>query len=441
MIGKTITHYHIIEKLGEGGMGVVYKARDDKLERLVALKLLSQEFTVDPDAKKRLIREAKTTARLNHINICTIYEIDEAENQLFIAMEFIEGESLQEKYGNRSLSIEESFAIISQIISGLSHAHKLGIFHRDIKPTNILITHDGIVKIVDFGIAKLKGQTQYTQAGKILGTIDYISPEQAGGDKVDHRTDIWSTGILLYQLLTGKLPFNGDYDQVIIYSILHEQPASLSSILPDQSHDIEGIINKCLQKNPNNRYQNIKELEFDLAGATGTEKTDVGKTNTKQKKRRRKLYIPVGIFIMLCIGLILIKPIISNKPDLDNPIRIAVISFENQTGNEAYDYLQDAIPNLLITSLEQSPYLRVTTWERMHDLMRQSGRMDIEVIDKELGYQLCRMDGVGLIVLGSYVKAGDVFATDIKVYDVTTNEIVTSTSSQGEGISSILKHQ
>jgi serine/threonine protein kinase/Tfp pilus assembly protein PilF len=441
MIGKTITHYHIIEKLGEGGMGVVYKARDKKLERLVALKFLSKEFTLDSDAKTRLIREAKTTARLNHINICTIYEIDEVEDQFFIAMEYVKGKSLKEKFGNQKLSANETIQIITQIIAGLSHAHKQGIVHRDIKPSNILITDEGVVKILDFGIAKLKGQTQFTQAGKLLGTINYISPEQAGGDKVDQRTDIWSTGVLFYQLLTGKLPFQGDYDQVLIYSILHEPPISLSSVLPEIPEEIEQIIEKALQKDLQDRYQTINEMEYDIGKVTGENLNTGSKRNIGIKNRLKKYAIPPAILALLLIIFFLLRPLIINKPDLENPIRIAVISFENQTGSDTYDYLQDAIPNLLITSLEQSPYLHVTTWERMHDLLRQTGQQDIRIIDKDLGYQLCRMDGVNLIVLGSYVKAGDIFATDIKVYDVTSNKLIASVSSKGEGISSILQHQ
>ncbi len=441
MIGKTITHYHILEKLGEGGMGVVYKAEDTKLERLVALKFLSKEFTLNSDAKTRLIREAKTTARLNHINICTIYEIDEVDGQLFIAMEYIEGKSLKNKIGERGLSLEESIKIVVQIIAGLSLAHKQGIVHRDIKPSNILITDNGVVKIIDFGIAKLKGHTQFTQAGKLIGTVDYISPEQAGGDKVDHRTDIWSTGILFFQLLTGKLPFKGDYDQVLIYSILHESPISTSSILPEIPMVIEHIIEKALQKDVQDRYQTIEEMGYDLGEVSGENLNTGSKRNIDIIRKLKKYSIPLGFIVLLLIAYFLFRPLISNKPDLDTPIRIAVISFENQTGSDEYEYLKEAIPNLLITSLEQSPYLRVTTLERMRDLLRQTGKQDSTLIDKDLGYQLCRMDGVNLIVLGSYVKAGDVFATDIKVYDVTTNKLITSTSSKGDGISSILQHQ
>lgn len=260
MIGKTISHYKILDKLGEGGVGVVYKAEDIKLKRLVALKFLPPHFSFNSEAKVRFFHEAQSASALDHPNICTVYEIDETDDgQLFISMAHYEGETLKEKISNGELQTEEAINIAIQICEGLEKAHKNNIIHRDIKPANIFITKDGVVKILDFGLAKTKGQTQLTQMGATLGTVDYMSPEQTRGNIVDKRSDIWSLGVMLYQMLTGELPFRGDYEQAIIYSILNEE-ADLSKI----PEEIIPIVQKAITKSSEERYQKIEELEADL---------------------------------------------------------------------------------------------------------------------------------------------------------------------------------
>ena len=219
MIGKTISHYKILEKLGEGGMGVVYKAEDTKLKRTIALKFLPPEYTRDPNAKNRFIHEAQAASALDHPNICTIHEIDETENgQMFIVMAHCSGNTLKRKIEDGPLKLEEALGIFLQIAEGLAKAHEQGIVHRDLKSANVMINKDGVVKIVDFGLAKLSGQTELTKEGTTLGTVAYMSPEQTRGELVDHRTDIWALGVVLYQMLTRKLPFKGDYDQAVVYS-------------------------------------------------------------------------------------------------------------------------------------------------------------------------------------------------------------------------------
>ncbi|MFQ6093669.1 MAG: serine/threonine protein kinase, partial [bacterium] len=220
MIGKTISHYKIIEELGAGGMGTVYKAQDTKLDRFVALKFLSPHLSQDEEGKQRFIHEAKAASALDHPNICTIYEIDETKpgpgepgGQMFIAMACYEGESLKEKIEGGPLPLDQALDIAIQTAQGLVKAHERGIIHRDIKPANILITKDDSVKIVDFGLAKLSGRTMITKTGTTMGTIAYMSPEQARGAGVDQRTDIWSFGVMLYEMVTGQLPFKGDYEQ------------------------------------------------------------------------------------------------------------------------------------------------------------------------------------------------------------------------------------
>ncbi len=214
MIGKTISHYKILEKLGGGGMGVVYKAQDIKLKRTVALKFLPPELTREEEAKERFVHEAQSASALQHNNICTIHDIDDTDDgQMFICMDYYDGETLKKKIERGPLSVEEAIDITTQIARGLERAHEQKIVHRDIKPANLMVTSDGVVKIVDFGLAKLAGKTTVTKTGTTVGTVAYMSPEQARGEAVDHRTDIWALGVVLYEMLTGQLPFKGDYEQ------------------------------------------------------------------------------------------------------------------------------------------------------------------------------------------------------------------------------------
>ncbi len=264
MIGKFVAHYKILEKIGEGGMGVVYKAEDTKLKRIVALKFLPAELTKNPQAKKRFIKEAQATAALDHPNICTIHEINEVEDQMFIVMAYIKGKSLKERLGVGTLKLEETVDISTQVASGLRAAHEKGIIHRDIKPANIMLMEGGPVKVMDFGIAKLAWAADLTKTAGTMGTLAYMSPEQARGEAVDHRTDTWSLGVVLYEMLAGQLPFRGEEAPGIIYSILNREPQPLSILRPDVPRPIEKAVRKALAKDSNRRYQNIQELAIDL---------------------------------------------------------------------------------------------------------------------------------------------------------------------------------
>ncbi|HLG93710.1 MAG TPA: protein kinase, partial [candidate division Zixibacteria bacterium] len=267
MIGRTVSHYKILDKLGEGGMGVVYKAQDLRLDRLVALKFLPPHLGTEEEQKKRFFQEAKAASALDHPNVCTVYEIDETPaGQIFISMAYYEGEPLNKKIEKGPLKLEEAVSIVLQIAQGLAKAHRQGIVHRDIKSGNVVITADGIAKIVDFGLAKLLGNTTRTKT-KAVGTPGYISPEQLSGDFADHRADIWSLGIVLYEMLTGQLPFKGDYEQAVLYAILNEVPAPTSSRRKEVSFVLDGIVAKCLEKNPAGRYQKAEDLIEDLKRA------------------------------------------------------------------------------------------------------------------------------------------------------------------------------
>ena len=265
MIGSTISHYRILEKLGEGGMGVVYKAEDTKLKRTVALKFLPPELTRDEGAKQRFIHEAQAASALQDNNICTIHDIDEtADGRLFIVMDCYEGEPLKEKIARGPMKHEEAVDIAVQVADGLSKAHEKGIVHRDIKPANIIITNDKVAKILDFGLAKLAGQAKLTKTGSTVGTAAYMSPEQARGLDVDQRADIWSLGVVLFEMLTGKLPFRAEHEAALLYSIVHEEPAQVLEHRLDIPVGLALTVSRSLQKEPKERYQSIRELINDL---------------------------------------------------------------------------------------------------------------------------------------------------------------------------------
>lgn len=266
MIGRKISHYKILAKLGSGGMGVVYKARDLKLDRDVALKFLPQELTRNEAAKRRFVREAQAASSLDHANICTVYEIDETgDGRLFISMSCYEGASLRERIDAEPLGTIEVLEIAIQIADGLSAAHGRGIIHRDMKPGNIFITKSGSVKIVDFGLAKLAGQVRLTSSGKTMGTVAYMSPEQGMGAEVGPGTDIWSLGVIMYEMLTGRLPFDGEYEVAVMYSIMNEDPAPIAGQIPGIPPEFEHIVMKALSKKQADRYGNINEMRSDLS--------------------------------------------------------------------------------------------------------------------------------------------------------------------------------
>jgi eukaryotic-like serine/threonine-protein kinase len=289
MIGRTIGHYRILERLGGGGMGVVYKAEDTKLGRMVALKFLPPELTRDADAKSRFLREARAASQLDHANICTIYEIgDTDDEQTFIAMACYDGETLKERVERGAMEVDEALKIAAQLARGLGKAHASGIVHRDIKPANVIVTTDGVAKILDFGLAKLAGATHITQSKTTLGTLAYMAPEQIRGEAVGSQADLWALGIVLFELLTGKRPFRGDYEQAMAYSILNEQPVSLLELKPDAPAELERIVKKLLRKDPLQRYQAADELLAELE-ALRAPSSGSGKAGSRGSKSREAL--------------------------------------------------------------------------------------------------------------------------------------------------------
>jgi len=423
MTGKKISHYHILEKLGQGGMGTVYKARDTKLDRFVALKFLPQHLSQDEENKKRFVYEAKAASALNHPNIATIYEIDEADGQMFIAMEYIKGPSLQEMMSTplsppskgdvaRPLPLDDATNYAIQIAEGLAQAHAKGIIHRDIKPANILITEDGVVKLVDFGLAKLTGRTQLTKEGTTLGTIAYMSPEQAQGAQVDHRTDIWALGAVLYEMVAGRPPFQGDYDQAIMYAIMNEDAEPLTALRTGVPTKLERVGNKALAKTPAERYQHADEMFVDLK-AIQKELRQRGETadtaaNLVRAKPPARAWSPkpasiFGVAVLVLVATVglwwlmrgrrLVQPSATEQPEK----KLAVLPFLNLTADPKQEYFCDGMTEQLITNLSRIPGLKVIA--RTSVMRYKNTQKDIRQISKELGTKY--------VLEGSVRKAGN----------------------------------
>jgi serine/threonine-protein kinase len=283
MIGQTVSHYKILEKLGEGGMGIVYKAQDTKLDRVVALKFLPQQTSASEQDKSRFLQEAKAAAALNHPNICTIHGIEEVQENAFIVMEFVEGRTLKEQTEQSPLKVKEAIDIAVKIAQGLTAAHEKGIVHRDMKSANVMITDNMDVKIMDFGLAKIaKGSALLTKQGTTLGTIAYMSPEQARGEKTDRRTDVWSLGVILYEIVTGRLPFKGEFEQAVVYSLLNEEPEPVTAVRSGVPLGLERVIAKAMAKDPDSRYQHADEIIVDLKSvrSSSSSSTQASKVST-----------------------------------------------------------------------------------------------------------------------------------------------------------------
>ncbi len=446
--------YQIIEELGRGGMGRVYKVFDQEIRAKMALKLIKPEVAADKNTIERFRNELKVARDISHKNICRMYDLGRDKGSYFITMEYVSGEDLKSFIRrSRQLVVGTAIFIARQVCEGLAEAHRLGVVHRDLKPGNIMIDREGNAKIMDFGIARsVAAKKGITGAGVMIGTPEYMSPEQVEGKEIDTRSDLYSLGIILYEMLTGQVPFEGDTPFTVGVKQKSEIPKDPRGINPQIPHDLDRLILKCLEKDKAKRYQSADELRADLEKiekGIPTAERPVPKRKTVTSKpitvtlSRKKLIIPALAVVLIAVAaivwLVFIKKTAPVVPEQKRSI--AVIGFENQTGDKAYDNLGKVIQNLLITNLEQSGFFYVSTWERMRDLLKQMGKGDVSFIDPDLGFELCKMDGVKAIVLGSYAKAGNVFVTNAQVLDVGTKNLLGTASSRGAGPDSVLDKQ
>ena len=431
-------------------MGRVYKVFDTEVREKLALKLLNPDIASDEQTIERFRNELKLARGVSHRNICRMHDLgrEETTGAYYITMEYVPGEDLKSLIHRiGALPVGKAVSIARQVGEGLAEAHRLGVVHRDLKPQNIMIDRDGNARIMDFGIARSIKAKGITGANVMIGTPEYMSPEQVDGKDADRRSDIYSLGIVLFEMLTGRLPFEGDTPLSIAVKQKSEAPPDPRKLNAHIPEDLKHVVLKCLEKSKEKRYQNSEELLAELAKIekslpTTSQPLPIQKPLTSKQITVRlpskKIWVPIAILLVAVLAFVIWQFI----PERETSKRsIAIIGFRNQTGDKAFDYLQDAIPNLLITSLEQSGHFRVTSWERLKDLLRQSGKDATAALDEETGFDLCRRDNIDTVIIGSYIKAGETFATDVKVLDVATKQLLKSASAKGEGAASILKTQ
>ncbi|MBI4811228.1 MAG: protein kinase [Ignavibacteriales bacterium] len=397
MIGQTISHYRILEKLGEGGMGVVYRAEDTKLGRCVAMKFLPPHVGTDEEKKSRFIQEARTASVIDHPNIGAIYEINETpDGSMYIVMACYDGDSLKNRIDKGPMEINQAVDLALQIAQGMAKAHERGIIHRDLKPGNVLITNDGIAKIIDFGLAKLSGGIHLTKSGTTLGTVAYMSPEQAQGVEVDARSDVWSLGVMLFEMLTGKLPFRGEFDAALIYSITNENPLPVETFRTALPFDLKLIIARALQKDPKDRYQNMNELVGELKQlqlksqvgiATGQVVESDWKSVTKSIKyivRKNKIsfvWIPGAILLIALVGFLL-KTFLIKPPTTTLSKSIAVLPIIN-IGEPEHEYFAAGFAEEINQYLSNLPQVLVVS--RKSSSLFKNTKLSDSTITEQLG--------------------------------------------------------
>lgn len=417
-IGQTVSHYKILERLGGGGMGVVYKAEDSTLKRTVALKFLPPDLTRDPEAKERFIHEAQAASALEHTNICSVHEIGEHDGQSFIVMGYYEGETLKKKIESGPLDPGEAVEIASQVAHGLARAHEAGITHRDIKPANIVVTTRGEVKILDFGLAKLTGRTLLTKSGTTIGTAAYMSPEQARGEQVDHRTDIWSLGVVFYEMLTGRRPFASDYEQAVIYSILNEEPKLVTALNNTVPTEIAKVVHKALAKNPEDRYQVIGEMLSALEPRGGGELPVSNRPSTSGTRKKQMVAFGLALLAVVVISYLLLSP---RKTEVR---KIAVLPFVDTSKDSTIAGVFDGLTEDVITNIGQlSHTMKVISFNGV------VGYKEKQMTPMKAGEEL----GVDAIVACRVYRQGGEYSFHIEVVSVRDN-----TSISHERISSSL---
>jgi serine/threonine protein kinase len=446
MIGTTVSHYRIIEKLGEGGMGVVYKAHDIKLDRDVALKFLPHHLTATADEQARFLQEARAASALNHPNICGIYSIGEEGDRHFIEMEYVEGKTLRQVVPIQKIQIAIDYAI--QIGEALQEAHSKGIVHRDVKADNIMVNSKNQIKVMDFGLAKLKGSLKLTKTSSTVGTLAYMAPEQIQGGEVDARSDIFSFGVVLFEMLTGHLPFRGEHEAAMMYSIVNEDSEPIQKYLPDASSDLIHVLNRLLEKNPQDRYQSIAEAVIELKRL----KRDTSRVHRIQPITQsanpqlasvsgassQQLPIPsrplwrkplfLGLAIVLVVGIIAVAALIFYPTAKEviplNPKGIVVAEFENQTGDSSLDHLSRMVADALSQGLAQIGLVDVVPSSdallATQKLQRELGSAQRIVPARDLG----KATKVKLVVSGAFYRQGDKLQVQAQILDAETGKLL-----------------
>jgi tetratricopeptide (TPR) repeat protein/TolB-like protein/predicted Ser/Thr protein kinase len=451
MIGKKVSHYRILEKIGEGGMGEVYLAQDDKLHRQVALKFLPEHLTRDQTRKQRFLQEARAAAAIEHPHIGAIYDVDEAEGRVFMAMEYVRGQSFREAIAGGELSARKSIELGIQIAEGLAKAHERGVVHRDLKPDNVVLAEDGYAKVIDFGLAKLlepltkpgapptdaEEETWIkTQEGLVLGTVAYMSPEQARGASVDHRSDVFSFGTLLYEMLSGKSPFRRASVFDTLAAVIKESPPPI--VLEGAPLDIHRILRKCQAKDPGERYQSMRDLAIDLRAA----REEIGSTaraavvGAEERKFPWKWAAVVAAVVgAAAIGFSLLGGDRA-PPGIGAAGRpaVAVMYFEDHTGADEIRWLSTGLPDMLLTGLAQTPGLDVVSSQRIYEILKEVGQENVEAIDKSLTAEVARRSGAGAVVVGSIYKAGEDIRIDVQLQDVETGRLLGAESVRGADV-------
>jgi serine/threonine protein kinase/Flp pilus assembly protein TadD len=456
--GQTISHYRVLERLGSGGMGVVYKAEDTRLHRFVALKFLPGDLAHDPDSLERFRREAEAASALNHPNICTIHDIGEQDGQAFIAMEYLDGKMLKDCITGNPLPLVQVLDLGAQIADGLDAAHQLGIVHRDIKPANIFITKRGHAKILDFGLAKLSPKAgsedvtitgdaaagpielQLTRPGTMMGTVAYMSPEQVRGEELDTRTDLFSFGIVLYEMATGRQAFSGNTSGVVTDAILHHAPKPLQELVPQTSPLMQQIVTKALQKDRTLRYQRAADMRADLLALKSNPDADrsssVGSTN-RVPALRRGWIARVGLAIV-AVGLVVAAWL--QYPRHAHALRptdtVVLVDFTNKTCDAVFD---DTLKQALSVSLAQSPFLNILSDEKVRDSLKLTGRSPDDPLPRDVARDVCQRTGSAAVIFGSIAGLGSQYVLGLNAVDCRTGDTLAQEQVQAARKEDVLK--